>query len=186
MRCTAWQALFDCAQLRTGQSVLIHAAAGGVGHIAVQLAKSQGAYVIGTASALNEAFLRELGIDRFINYRTTRFEDVARDVDVVLDPFGGENMARSLDVLHANGTLISLKQTRASELAEARGKRGRYILAKSSTTHLAEIAALTEAGQIRPYLHAVMPLADARRALEMSRAGHTRGKIVLQVKEGNR
>lgn len=178
---TAWQALFDTAQLIAGQKVLIHAAAGGVGHIAVQLARWKRAHIIATASAGNEAFLRELGVDTFIDYRTTRFEDVVRDVDVVLDPFGGEILNRSLDVLRTNGILVSLKQTPPSETTTARRVRGQYILARSNTAQLADIARAVEAGYIRPHIDTVLSLREARRALEMNREGHTRGKIVLQV-----
>ena len=178
---TAWQALFDAAELTAGQKILIHAAAGGVGHIAVQLAKWKGAYVIGTASAANEAFLRELGVDEFIDYRATRFEDTVQDVDVVLDPFGGEMMNRSLGVLKGSGILVSLKQTPSPEIIKGRGIRGTYILAKSNTAQLAEIAKLVDAGYVKPYIDTVLPLKEARRALELSQKGHTRGKIVLRV-----
>ncbi|WP_086824004.1 NADP-dependent oxidoreductase, partial [Streptomyces sp. NRRL B-24572] len=105
---TAYQAIVDTAQVGPGQRVLVHAAAGGVGHLAVQIAKARGAYVIGTASAPKHAFLRSLGADEVIDYRTTDFTEAVRDVDMVLDPMSGDTRTRSLDVLRPGGTLVSL------------------------------------------------------------------------------
>ena len=104
---TAWQSLFDSASLAAGQTVLIHGAAGGVGHFAVQFARWKGARVIGTASASNQSFLRELGADKVIDYRTTRFEEAVGDVDVVLDTIGGETQQRSWKVLKKGGILVA-------------------------------------------------------------------------------
>jgi NADPH:quinone reductase-like Zn-dependent oxidoreductase len=190
---TAWQALFEVGQLSVGQKVLIHAAAGGVGHIAVQLAKWKGAYVFGTASGQNEGFLHKLGTDKFINYQTTRFEDVAQEVDVVLDTVNrdveveavaGETMERSWRVLKKNGILVSICTTPSSGAATAYGVRGKYILARPNAVQLTEIAKLVDNGYIKPFIHAVFPLLKARKAHELSQQGHTRGKIVLQVNKG--
>ena len=189
---TAWQALFDAAELSAGQTVLIHAAAGGVGHIAVQLAKWKGARVIGTASVRNEDFLREIGVDEFVNYRTTRFEDVVRDVDVVLDgvvrnvdvisdAIAGETLERSWSVLKKNGVLVSICATPSSETAAAHGVRGKYILAQPNAAQLTEIAKLVDAGHVKPTIDTVLSLKKARKAHELSEEGHTQGKIVLRV-----
>ncbi len=189
---TAWQALFDAGELSAGQTVLIQAAAGGVGHIAVQLAKWKGARVIGTASARNEDFLREIGVDEFIDYRTTRFEDVVRDVDVVLDAvvrdadddidvLAGETLERSWSVLKKNGVLVSICTRPSPEAAAEHGVRGKYILAKSNAAQLTEIAGLVDAGHVKPTIAAVLGLKDARKAHELSQTGHTRGKIVLRI-----
>lgn len=191
---TAWQALFEAGELTAGQTVLIHAAAGGVGHIAVQLAKWKGARVIGTASGRNEEFLRGLGVDEFVNYRTTRFEDVVRDVDVVLDPIpidvdaasdaaAEETHERSWSVLKRNGVLVSICRTPSPQTAAAYGVRGKYILARPDGAQLAQIAKLVDAGHVGPLIDTVFPLEEARRAHELSQKGHARGKIVLRVVE---
>ena len=179
---TAWQALFDAAQLMAGMRVLVHAAAGGVGHVAVQLAKWRGAYVIGTASAANAEFLHGIGVDEALDYTARRFEDAARDVDVVLDPFGGENASRSLFALAAGGILVSLKgiDPAVAASAEKAGVRAEYVLARPDRSQLAEIARLVDAGALRPHVQDVFELREARRALESSKRGHTRGKIVLR------
>ncbi len=189
---TAWQALFDAGELSAGQTALIHAAAGGVGHIAVQLAKWKGARVIGTASARNEGFLRELGCDEVVDYKTTRFEDVVRDVDVVLDSIvrdadaaidtvAGETMERSWSVLKRGGILVSVCAKPSAETAATHSVRGKYVLAQRNAAQLGEIAKLVDAGRLEPTIAAVLPLSEARRAHELSERGHTRGKIVLWV-----
>jgi NADPH:quinone reductase-like Zn-dependent oxidoreductase len=189
---TAWQALFDAAALSAGQRALIHAAAGGVGHIAVQLAKWKGAHVIGTASGRNEAFLRELGCDEVVDYTTTRFERVVRDVDVVLDAvvrdadaaidaIAQDTLQRSWGVLRENGVLVSICATPSPETAAAYGVRGEYAGGRPNGAQLAEIAGLADAGHVAPAIAAVLPLKEARQAHELSQQGHTRGKIVLRV-----
>lgn len=190
---TAWDALFGIGGLVAGQKVLIHAAAGGVGHLAVQLAKWRGAEVIGTASVRNEAFLRELGIDTFIDYRTVAFESVVGDVDVVLDliprevddandMLAGETMARSWAVLRDGGIQVSIcANPTPGPDAVARGLRGAYASAKPGSDLLARIAGLVDNGKLKPDVGAVLPLRDARRAHELIQTGHTRGKIVLRV-----
>lgn len=178
---TAWQALFDAADLQAGQTVLIHAAAGGVGHLAVQLAKWKGAHVTGTASARNEPFLRELGIDRVIDYNRTRFEDVARDVDVVLDGVGGEIQERSWSVLKAGGMLASIRGRPDAEQAAARGVRAQYISVRADATELRAIADLAARGLLNVHVDDTFPLKEVRKAHEKSKTGHTRGKVVLRV-----
>jgi NADPH:quinone reductase-like Zn-dependent oxidoreductase len=178
---TAWQALFEVAQLRAGQKVLIHAAAGGVGIFAVQFAKARGAYVIGTASSKNQAFLHELGVDQAIDYQKTRFEEAVRDVDVVLDTIGGDTQERSFKVLKKGGILVSLVQPPSPESAAKYGVRALFYGAHASSSDLTEIARLIDSGKVKPVVETVLPLADARRAHELSQSGHTRGKIVLKT-----
>lgn len=178
---TAWQALFDTAGLLPGQTVFIHAAAGGVGHMAVQLAKWKGARVIGTASAGNIEFLRGLGADEVIDYRTTRFENVVKDVDVVLDTLSGEVQERSWKALKRGGIMVSTLSEPSRELAARYGARGAIIFAKPNSEELQKIAGLIDGGKIRPVVETILPLAEARKAHELSETGHARGKIVLKV-----
>ena len=183
---TAWQALLGAGELSAGQNVLIHAAAGGVGHIAVQMAKWKGAHVIGIASGRNEAFLREIGVDEFIGYTKVCFENVVRDVDVVLEMFGGDNVERSLKVLRKGGIFVSIKRCHTSEIAAQYGIQSRYILARSNTADLERIANLVDDGNVMPHVSTVLPLCKTRQAFELSQEGHTRGKIVLQIAEERR
>jgi NADPH:quinone reductase-like Zn-dependent oxidoreductase len=180
---TAWQTLFDTAKLEPGQRVLIHAAAGGVGHFAVQLAKSKGAHVIATASTKNYELLRELGADETIDYTRQRFEDVARDIDVVLDLIGGDTQERSWQVLKKGGALLSIVQPPSAEKAKELGVRAAFVASHPNGAQLAEIGKLIDAGKIKPTIDRILPLSEARRAHELSQSGHTRGKIVLRVKE---
>ena len=182
---TAWQALVEAAQLAPGEIVLIHAAAGGVGHVAVQLAKVRGATVIGTTSTHND-LLRELGADQAIDYTATAFEDAVRDsvgaVNVVLDLVGGDTQERSWAVLKPGGILISAVQPPSEEAAAAHGVRGYYVSsAPPIGATLAEVAKLVDSGKIRPVVSAVFPLSEIREAHELLEGGHTAGKIVLQV-----
>jgi NADPH:quinone reductase-like Zn-dependent oxidoreductase len=178
---TTWQALFDTANLQENQNVLIHAASGGVGSIAVQLAKAKGAYVIGTASARNADFVRELGVDEFIDYQSTPFETVVHDVDVVLDTIGGDTQVRSFGVLRKDGFLVSIVEPPSQELAAQHGVRSAMLPAQPNATQLSEITALIDSGKLKPFVETVLPLSEARQAQEMSQSGRTRGKIVLQV-----
>lgn len=178
---TAWQTLFGAADLSAKQTVLIHGAAGGVGHIALQLAKWKGTYVIGTCSGRNEDFLRKIGADEIVNYITTRFENVVRDADVVIDTVGGKTKERSWSVLKKNGVLVSLHGTPSSETAAAYGVRSKYILVQTNATQLIEISKLVDAGYIKPTVDTVIPLKKTRKAHRLSQKGHTRGKIVLRV-----
>ena len=180
---TAWQGLIEFADLSEGQTVLIHAAAGGVGHVAVQLAKWRGAKVIGTAS-INLPFLEELGVDQAIDYSTTAFEDVAKDVDVVLDLLGGETQQRSWQVLKPGGILLSTVQPPSQETALAHGVRQRFIdSAPPVGKTLTEVATLADHGQLKPVVSTVLPLEEIRKAHEMVEGRHTRGKLVLQVRD---
>jgi NADPH:quinone reductase-like Zn-dependent oxidoreductase len=178
---TAWQALFEVADLKSGQTVLIHAAAGGVGHFAVQLAKWKEAKVIGTASADSESFLRDLGTDKVIDYRTTKFEESVHHVDVVLDTIGGDTQQRSWQVLKKGGILVATLGISSQEPAHQHGVRGEGIMVHPDADQLTQIAALIDAGNLRPAVTTILPLAEAARAHDLSQTGHVRGKIVLQV-----
>lgn len=179
---TAWQALFDKAQLNEGQKVLIHAASGGVGSFAVQFAKWKGAYVIGTASAQNEHYLRELGLDEFIDYKSVRFEDLVEDVDVVLDTIGGQTQERSYFVMKPGGILVSIVQPPSLDAAAKHGVRCTFMRCDHNRAdQLEKIANLVVAGQVQVHVETVLPLEETSKALELSQRGHTRGKMVLAV-----
>ncbi len=178
---TAWQALFDAGRLQTGQRVMIHAAAGGVGHFAVQLARWRGAYVIGTASASNHEFIRGLGADEAIDYNSVPFEDAAKDVDVVLDTIGGETQARSWSVIRPGGIVVSILSMPNKEQAEAHHARAGYVFVQPDPEQLLQIAGLVDSGYVRPVVQTVLPLSEAQEAHALSKAGHVRGKIVLTV-----
>ncbi|MET7700878.1 NADP-dependent oxidoreductase [Streptomyces sp. NPDC005485] len=179
---TAWQALVDTADVQPGQRVLIHAAAGGVGHAAVQIAKARGAYVIGTASEGKHEFLRGLGVDELIDYRTTDFTEAVRDVDVVLDAMGGEYALRSLRVLRKGGLLVTILPQGSKELPAEAGKlgvRAVEMLVEADHTGMKAIAELVEAGKLRPTIAETFPLADAAKAHALGDTGRTTGKLVL-------
>lgn len=180
---TAWQALFDAGGLSAGQTALIHAAAGGVGHIAVQLAKWKGATVIGTASGRNEGFLKELGVDRFIDYTATDVGDAINEVDVQLDSLGGPPRERLWGVMKKGGVLVSIKGPLEDEDAAAHGVRAAKVLVKPNAAQLTQIAALIDDGTVKPVIDTAYPLADAAKAHEHIQGGHARGKVVLRVGE---
>lgn len=178
---TAWQTLFDAAQLVAGQRVLIHAAAGGVGHLAVQLAKGRGAHVIGTASAKNHDFLRRLGVDQVLDYTTVAFESAIEPVDVVLDTLGGEIQARSWQVLKPGGILVSIASPPDPAVAAKHGVRQAFVFTEPNAGQLSELATLVDGEKLKVIAETILPLSDATRAQELSERGHTRGKIVLRV-----
>jgi NADPH:quinone reductase-like Zn-dependent oxidoreductase len=182
---TAWQALFDHARLTPEHRVLVHAAAGGVGSFAVQLARWRGAHVIATASARNVAFVRELGADDVIDYGATRFETAARDVDVVLDPVGGTTTERSWSVLRPNGLLVTIVRPPSPQWAAGRAASGTFFIVEPRRTQLNELSALIDAGVIRPIVEAVLPITQARAAYERGINDHPRGKLVLAVVGGD-
>ncbi len=179
---TGWQALFDIGGLRAGQRVLIHAAAGGIGSLAVQFAKLHGAYVIGTASEANIDFVRDLGADEVIDYRRTPFETAVRDVDLVLDLIGGEVEDRSWSVLKPGGLLVGVVGVHPSaDKAKAAGVRSDAIFMHPDGKQLSEIAGLIDAGKVRVTVSGTYPLSAAVEAQELVHLGHTRGKVVLTV-----
>ncbi|WP_326683039.1 NADP-dependent oxidoreductase [Streptomyces sp. NBC_01237] len=181
---TAYQALVDTAGVRPGQRVLVHAAAGGVGHLAVQIAKARGAYVIGTASAPKHDFVRSLGADEVIDYRSVDFAEAVQNIDVVLDPLSGDTRARSLGILRPGGVLVSLLPgTDPDEAARADGLgvRVETLLVEADHAGMRAIADLVEAGSLRAHIEAVFPLAEAAAAHALGETDRTTGKIVLTV-----
>ena len=178
---TAWQSLVGAAQLQTGQTVLIHAAAGGVGSLAVQLAKALGARVIATASFVNTGLVTQLGADQFIDYTQVCFEEVAKDVDVVFDTVGGDTQARSWSVLKSGGILVSVVDPPSETTAIERGVRSAFVFIQPNGEQLTAIARLIDEGRMKPIIHTVLPLREARQAHVISQGGHARGKIVLQI-----
>ena len=179
---TAWQALIETAELGASQTVLVHAAAGGVGHFAVQLAKWAGATVIGTGSGASRDVVLGLGADRFIDYTARRFDDVPGYADVVLEPLSGEVRERSWAVLCEGGLLVAIVGPRPEpDEAERRGRRAAFVLVQRNASQLERIARLIDEGHLRPRLERVFPLAEAAEAYRLSETGHAHGKIVLAV-----
>jgi|TARA_B100000378_G_scaffold265258_1_gene249626 NADPH:quinone reductase-like Zn-dependent oxidoreductase len=178
---TAWQALFEVAKLQKGQTILIHAGAGGVGSIAVQLAKWRGAHIVATASDYNHNFLRELGVDVPVDYRTQNFEDFASDVDVVLDPIGGDTQVRSLQILKEGGILVSIVGLTSEGRNPSRNVRATSILVRPNSVQLSEIGELIQNGIINPIVSYRFPLEQAPLAHEQSQTRRTRGKIVIEI-----
>ncbi|MGW2238893.1 NADP-dependent oxidoreductase [Streptomyces sp. NPDC001759] len=181
---TAWQALVEYADVRPGQRVLVHAAAGGVGHVAVQIAKARGAYVIGTASAGKHDFLRGIGVDEAVDYRETDFVEAVKDVDVVLDTIGGDTSTRSLRVLRPGGIVVSILPVGSDDFheeAQRLGVQSLRMLVDASHSGMTAIAELVEAGKLRPTIAGTFPLAEAAEAHRLGDTGRTTGKLVLTV-----
>ncbi|HEV2716948.1 MAG TPA: NADP-dependent oxidoreductase [Terriglobales bacterium] len=178
---TAWQALVDVAQLQPGQTILIHGGSGGVGSFAVQIAKARGVRVIATASTANQDLLKQLGADVAIDYTKTRFEEIAKDTDAVLDPVGKETLARSYGVVKKGGIVMSLVARPDPVELEKRAIRGAAISVHPDAENLAEIARLIDAGKIKPIVTEVLPLSQAVAAQRQAATHHTRGKIVLRI-----
>lgn len=182
---TAWQALFDHGHLEAGQVVLINGASGGVGHFAVQFARMKGARVIGVASGRNEAFVRELGIDQFIDYTTTQVEKAAQKVDLVLDAVGGEQGTRLLNVLKRGGILVPIfwGEYSVEHAAAASVTIQDIAWVQPNAAQLDEIGRLIGLGHVHIHIDTVLPLASASHAHELIERGQTRGKVVLRVVE---
>ena len=180
---TAWQALIDAAKLTTGQTVLIHGGSGGVGTMAIQIAKARGARVIATASTANQDVLKELGADVTVDYTRQKFEDVARDVDVVLDSVGKDTLARSYGVVKRGGFIATLVARLNQSELDKHGIRGASISVKPDANELNEITRLIDAKKIKPVVTEVLPLTEAVKALQQAAIHHTRGKIVLKIAE---
>jgi len=182
---TAWEILTAAAGLQDGQRVLIHAAAGGVGHLAVQFAKHLGAHVVGTASKAKHDWLLDLGAHEVIDYHSTAVEDATGDLDLVVDLIGSETtLAQSLKVLKPGGLLVAVPSGTSPELltqAEAAGVRVKPFLVEPDGHALGEIAALVEAGQVRIEVEQVFGLADAAEAHRKLADGRTQGKLVLEI-----
>ena len=178
---TAWQALVDVAKLQPGQTVLIHGGSGGVGSFAIQIAKARGARVIATASMPNQGLLKQLGADVAVDYTKTKFEDVAKDVDAVLDPVGKETLAHSYGVVKKGGIVMSLVARPDPAEIKKRGIRGAGISVHPDSEDLAEIAQLIDAGKIKPIVTQVLPMSEAIAAQQQAATHHTRGKVVLRI-----
>ena len=178
---TAWQALVDTAQLHPGQTILVHGGSGGVGSFAVQIAKARGARVIATASTANQDLLKQLGADVAIDYTKTRFEEVAKDVDAVLDPVGKETLARSYGVVKKGGIVMSLVARPDPAECAKRGIRAAAISVHPDAEDLTEIARLIDTGKIKPVVTEVLPLSEAIAAQRQAETHHTRGKLVLRI-----
>ncbi len=181
---TAWQAVVTHAKVSKGQKIVMQAASGGVGHYAVQIAKSLGAYVIATSSAANKDFVISLGADEHIDYKKHRIDDVVSDADFVLDPIGGDNIDPSLNAVKKGGTVIMLPsffKEQIAEKAKARGVNGYYFSVQSNGEDMKQLAELLEKGIIKSYVSQVFPfekMADAHLQIE---TGRTVGKIVVTI-----
>ncbi len=178
---TAWQGLFDEGNLQAGEHVLIHGAAGGVGHFAVQLAKARGATISATCSGKDAAFVRGLGADQVVDYRSERFEDRVHDVDLVLDLVAGETQDRSWAVLKRGGTLVSTLAPPSRERVAGKAGRGLHYMARPNGRQLAAIGRLIDGGRVKPAVDSVFPLEAAAAAEQRLETDSVRGKVVLQV-----
>ena len=184
---TAYRALHEAGGIKSGQTVLIHGAAGGVGSAAVQIARAAGARVIGTASANNLEFLKSIGADQVIDYTAHKFEDVGKNVDLVLNTANAETTSRSIAIVREGGVLVTIVGTTdaaACAAAKIRCTRPDRTTGASNAEMLARIGELADAGKFRVHVEGVYPMADAAKAWEKSREGHTRGKLIIQVSPG--
>jgi NADPH:quinone reductase-like Zn-dependent oxidoreductase len=180
---TAWQALIDTAKLSAGQTVLIHGGSGGVGSFAIQIAKARGAKVIATASTPNQDLLKQLGADVAIDYTKQKFEDVAKDVDVVLDSVGKDTLTRSYGIVKKGGIIVSLVARPDQAELDKHGIRGAPLSVEPNSDELAEITKLIDEKKIKVIVSQTLPLAKAAEAQAQADTHHTRGKIVLKVAE---
>ena len=181
---TAWQSLVTNAKIKAGEKVLIHAAAGGVGHFAVQIAKHFGAWVAGTASAANKDFVLSLGADEHFDYRSAPYEKHFHHLDLVLDTLGGDNIDRSIEVLRPGGTIISLPsglRETVGEKAAAKGRNGYFVTVASNGNDMQQLAALLASGIIKPHVSAVFPFEQMGKAHQQVESGSTRGKVVVTL-----
>lgn len=179
---TAWQALFDVAKVRAGQRVLVHAAAGGVGHLVVQLAHWSGAVVVGTTSARNAEFARVAGCDEVVDYEAAPFEEQVAPVDAVIDCVGGEVAQRSLDVVRRGGVLVTLPtKVDWNDAASSRGVSGEWMLVHPDRPQLSKLAELADKGVLRPHVEQSFPLDEVAAAHRRSESGRVRGKLVIDL-----
>lgn len=178
---TAWQALFNAADISSDDRVLIHAAAGGVGHMAVQLAKEHDAHVIGTASGSNEEFLLDLGVDKFVNYRKEGFEKTVDAVDVVIDPVGGETLNKSFNILNNDGVLVSLLREPNQNKADQYNVDGELVFVEPNSGYLNQIRDLIDENGVDPHIRSTFSLIEAVESHRLVQKGHGRGKTVLNV-----
>jgi NADPH:quinone reductase-like Zn-dependent oxidoreductase len=180
---TAWQALVDKANVQSGQTVLINGASGGVGMFAIPIAKVHRAKVFATASTANQDFLKQLGADVPIDYKTQKFDEIAKDVDVVIDAVGGETLKRSYPIVKKGGVIVALSDNIDKTQTDKYGIRGMGEVVQNNGDQLAQIAKLIDEGKIKVVVSETFPLADAGKAEAKADLGHTRGKIVLKVRD---
>ena len=178
---TAWKALVETGDLKAGQTVLIHGGSGGVGHFAIQIAKARGAKVIATGSTANQDFLKQMGADVAIDYTRQKFEDVAKDVDLVLDSVGEDTLKRSYGVVKKGGMIVSIVSDLDPKELARHGIRGITIRTEPDPKTLEELVRLIDAKKITPVISQVLPLSEVAKAQEQIATRHTRGKIVLKV-----
>jgi NADPH:quinone reductase-like Zn-dependent oxidoreductase len=178
---TAWQALFDRGGLQAGQTALVAGAAGGVGHLAVQFAKTVEARVVGTGSARNRDFVLGLGADEYVDYTAQDVAEAVSGVDVAFDTVGGDTTASLVPTLREGGVLVTIANAPPEEAARERGARAELLVMSPSSEQLARIGELVASSEVKIELAEVLPLTEVRRAHELSESGHTRGKIVLTV-----
>ncbi|MFT5896890.1 MAG: NADPH:quinone reductase-like Zn-dependent oxidoreductase [bacterium] len=178
---TAWEVLINTAQLSKGQKVLVHAGSGGVGSLAIQLAKSRGAYVIATTSDKNRAFVKSLGADEVIDYKTQQLSEILQDIDIVFDTVGGDVQDSSWSVLKQGGILVSIVSSPSEDKAKELGVRCAFVFVEPSACILEELAKLVERGELRPIVGVEFGLHDIAKAHALSETGHAIGKIVLNV-----
>lgn len=182
---TAWQCLVDFSEIKAGDKVLIHAGAGGVGSLAIQIAKSFGAHVASTASGKNEAFLKEIGVDTFINYREENFEQVIHEYDIVLDTMGGMIQEKSYNVLRTGGKLVSIVSQPNKEIAKKKGIKAGFVWLEPNGKQLTEIGKLMENGKLKPIIGHEFSFTEQglQAAHRLSETQHAKGKIVIHIKE---
>ena len=180
---TSWQAIVDKANVQSGQTVLIHGASGGIGLFAIPIAKIRGARVFATASTANQDFLKELGADVAIDYKTQKFEDVAKDVDVVIDAVGGETLKRSYSIVKKGGIIVSLSDDVDQAQVGKYGIRGTSIIVQNNGDELGQIGKLIDEKKIKVIVSETFPLADASKAEAKADTGHARGKVVLKIRD---
>ncbi|HEY3729902.1 MAG TPA: NADP-dependent oxidoreductase [Steroidobacteraceae bacterium] len=179
---TAWQGLFDHGQLKSGQRVLIHGGAGGVGHFAIQFAKAKGATVATTVSKDDVDFARELGADQAIDYTSERFEDSVQDIDLVFDLVAGETQDRSWAVIKHGGTMISTLAKPSDEKARDHGARAQNYQAQPNADELKQITTLIDQGKVKPHIQAVFPFTEIPEAQQHLEHSHVQGKIVVELR----
>ncbi|WP_164669701.1 NADP-dependent oxidoreductase [Virgibacillus doumboii] len=181
---TAWQCLVDFSEIKEGDKVLIHAGSGGVGSIAIQIAKSFSAYVASTASRKNKAFVRELGADQFINYQTEDFEEVLDGYDIVLDTMGGAIQEKCFNVLKEGGKLVSIAQPPDEKIAESKRIKAGFVWLEPDGKPLAKLGELMEKGEVKAHIGESFPLTEEgiREAHKLSETHHAKGKIVINIK----
>ena len=180
---TAWQALVEIAQVKQGDKVLIHAASGGVGSFAVQIAKYKGAHVAATCGTANTRLVKSLGTDEVIDYTAADFSEVLHDFDIVLDTMGGDIYRKSFKIVKKGGTVVSLIERPDEALARNSGAKAEYMFLQPERKRLSQIAALLSEGKIKPVLGIVLPLEEVKKAHTISQSHHAKGKIVLTLKE---